>query len=153
MSLASSLKHVSYHLKNSIIVLNSRHGQTHINRCSRILDTMNPELSSPSEIRTAPLDTKEGLSILITNSRYITVMLDESKTKLYGMDRANEQETVYITEGPFDSHFLTNAIAMCGSDVNDSTLDYRDSIGFTTTNHDQDKLLIKLQQQLRTETR
>ena len=44
------------------------------------------------------------------------------------MDRANEQETVYITEGPFDSHFLTNAIAMCGSDVNDSTVPYRDRV-------------------------
>ena len=60
--------------------------------------------------------------------RYITVMLDESKTKLYGMDKVNEDETIYITEGPFDSHFLTNAIAMCGSDVNDSTVPYRDRV-------------------------
>ena len=49
--------------------------------------------------------------------RYITVMLDDSKTKIYGMDRVNENETIYVTEGPFDSHFITNAIAMCGSDV------------------------------------
>jgi|TARA_B100000073_G_scaffold292985_1_gene256498 DNA-directed RNA polymerase subunit RPC12/RpoP len=60
--------------------------------------------------------------------RYITVVLDENKTKLYGLDKVNENETVYITEGPFDSHFLRNAIAMCGSDVNDSNVPYTDRV-------------------------
>jgi hypothetical protein len=50
--------------------------------------------------------------------RYITIMLDDSKTKIFGMDRVNEDETIYVTEGPFDSMFLSNSIAMCGSDVN-----------------------------------
>lgn len=50
--------------------------------------------------------------------RYITIMLDNSKTKIFGMDRVNEEETIYVTEGPFDSMFLNNSIAMCGSDVN-----------------------------------
>jgi len=57
--------------------------------------------------------------------RYITVMLDDSKTKIYGMDRVNEKEPIYVTEGPFDSHFLTNAIAMCGSDVDLGAYDYQ----------------------------
>ena len=57
--------------------------------------------------------------------RYITIMLDESKPKIYGLDTVNSTEDVYVTEGPFDSHFLSNAIAMCGSDVDLSTLDYQ----------------------------
>ena len=57
--------------------------------------------------------------------RYITIMLDESKPKIYGLDTINSNEDVYVTEGPFDSHFLTNSIAMCGSDVDLSTLDYQ----------------------------
>ena len=44
-------------------------------------------------------------------------MLDESKIKTFGLNRINFDKTVYITEGPFDSLFLSNAIAMCGSDV------------------------------------
>lgn len=56
--------------------------------------------------------------------RYITIMLDDSKTKLFGQDRINEAETIYVTEGPFDSMFLLNSIAMCGSDVNMSNFDY-----------------------------
>ncbi len=50
--------------------------------------------------------------------RYITIMLDDSKTKIFGMDRVNEDKSIYVTEGPFDSMFLSNSIAMCGSDVN-----------------------------------
>jgi hypothetical protein len=49
--------------------------------------------------------------------RYITIMLDDSKTKIFGMDRVNEDKPIYVTEGPFDSMFLSNSIAMCGSDV------------------------------------
>ena len=57
--------------------------------------------------------------------RYITIMLDESMPKVYGLDRIDPSKEVYVTEGPFDSHFITNAIAMCGSDVNLSTFDYK----------------------------
>jgi len=57
--------------------------------------------------------------------RYITVILDENKPKIYGLDRIDSKEPVYVTEGPFDSHFLGNSIAMCGSDVDLSSLDYQ----------------------------
>jgi transcription elongation factor Elf1 len=49
--------------------------------------------------------------------RYITIMLDESKPKVYGLDSIKTDEVVYVTEGPFDSTFIHNSIAMCGSDV------------------------------------
>lgn len=57
--------------------------------------------------------------------RYITVMLDESKPKIFGLDKINTEELVYVTEGPFDSTFLRNSIAMCGSDVDLSSFNYR----------------------------
>lgn len=57
--------------------------------------------------------------------RYITIMLDEDKPKVYGLEKINENETVYITEGPFDSYFLRNSIAMCGADVDLSSFNYR----------------------------
>lgn len=52
-----------------------------------------------------------------TNLRYITVMLDEQHPKVFGLDRVDPTQRVYVTEGPFDSFFVTNSIAMCGSDV------------------------------------
>ena len=57
--------------------------------------------------------------------RYITIMLDDSKTKIFGLDRIDQTKTVYVTEGPFDSMFLSNSIAMCGSDVNLSNFDLK----------------------------
>ena len=49
--------------------------------------------------------------------RYITVMLDEDAPKLYGLEKINTQKPIYILEGPFDSLFVENSVAMCGSDI------------------------------------
>ena len=43
-------------------------------------------------------------------------MLEEDAPKIYGLDNINTGETVYVTEGPFDSTFISNSIAMCGAD-------------------------------------
>lgn len=56
--------------------------------------------------------------------RYITIMLDESKPKVFGLDKIKETDPVYVTEGPFDATFLENSIAMCGSDVDLSSFSY-----------------------------
>ena len=44
-------------------------------------------------------------------------MIDEDAPKIYGLDTVDKGATVYITEGPFDSTFLCNSIAMCGADL------------------------------------
>ena len=43
-------------------------------------------------------------------------MLDEEAPKVYGLDKINKGETIYVVEGPFDSTFVSNSVAMCGSD-------------------------------------
>jgi len=50
--------------------------------------------------------------------RYITTILDKQYPKLFGLDRIDKNENIYITEGPFDSLFISNSLAMCGADVN-----------------------------------
>ena len=52
-----------------------------------------------------------------SNLRYITTILDKQYPKLFGLDRINTDENIYVTEGPFDSLFLSNGLAMCGADV------------------------------------
>ena len=49
--------------------------------------------------------------------RYITIMLDEDAPKIYGLERINKSSTIYIVEGPFDSLFLENCVAMAGADL------------------------------------
>ena len=48
--------------------------------------------------------------------KYITVMLQENAPKIYGLDKINTNQTVYVVEGPFDSTFVENSVALCGSD-------------------------------------
>ena len=56
--------------------------------------------------------------------RYITIMLDENRPKIYGLNKINQSTTVYITEGPFDSLFVENGVAMCGADVDVSSYNW-----------------------------
>ena len=59
----------------------------------------------------------QGRSIDPSPVKYITVMLDDDAPKIYGLDNIRRDAPVYITEGPFDSTFIRNAIAMCGADL------------------------------------
>ena len=58
----------------------------------------------------------QGRSLIPNSVKYITVMLNEEAPKVYGLDKINKGEIVYVVEGPFDSTFVSNSVAMCGSD-------------------------------------
>ena len=59
----------------------------------------------------------QGRSLGPNSVKYITVMLNEDAPKIYGLDKIDEKKPIYITEGPFDSTFVENSVAMCGSDL------------------------------------
>ncbi len=58
----------------------------------------------------------QGRSLGKNPLKYITIMLDEESPKIYGLDKVDTSQTVYIVEGPFDSTFVKNSVALCGSD-------------------------------------
>ena len=71
----------------------------------------------------------QGRSLNVKDKlRYITIMLDDSRTKVFGLDRVDFKKTVYITEGPFDSLFIDNAIAMAGADIDWKLIDNKDAV-------------------------
>jgi DNA-directed RNA polymerase subunit RPC12/RpoP len=76
-----------------------------------------------------------------TKLRYITVLLDDDHPKLFGLDRINTQDTIYVTEGPFDSLFLSNSMAMCGADVTLDTDVYPDRV-FVFDNEPRNKQIV-----------
>lgn len=65
--------------------------------------------------------------------KYITIILNDSHPKIYGLDNVDWDKTVYIVEGPFDSMFIENSIAMVGSDI-----DYM----FLISNYDVDFVVV-----------
>jgi len=60
--------------------------------------------------------------------RYITTILDPDYPKVFGLDRVKDDETIYVTEGPIDSLFIRNGIAMCGSDVSIDSFSFDDIV-------------------------
>lgn len=54
--------------------------------------------------------------------KYFSIKLDEREDKIYGLERVNFGKRIYITEGPLDSLFLPNALAVSGSSFNTPTV-------------------------------
>ena len=59
----------------------------------------------------------QGRALGPNSVKYITIMLEDNAPKVYGIDKINEKKPIYIVEGPFDSHFLENSVAMVGADL------------------------------------
>ena len=59
----------------------------------------------------------QGRSLSNDGLRYITILLDESKPKIFGLNAIDYGKKIYITEGPFDSLLLKNCVAMAGADI------------------------------------
>jgi predicted RNA-binding Zn-ribbon protein involved in translation (DUF1610 family) len=70
----------------------------------------------------------QGRALGISSNKYITVMLSDDSPKLYGLDQVDSSKSIYIVEGPFDSTFIQNAVAMCGSDVDIRSFNWSDYI-------------------------
>lgn len=58
----------------------------------------------------------QGRALGPSKVKYITIMLTDDAPKIYGLDKVKKNKSVYITEGPFDSTFISNSIALCGAD-------------------------------------
>ena len=58
----------------------------------------------------------QGRAVDPSPVKYITIMLDDDAPKIYGLDQIRGGAPVFVTEGPFDSTFICNSIAMCGAD-------------------------------------
>lgn len=47
--------------------------------------------------------------------KYYTIKIDEDQERIYGLERIDFSKRIYVVEGPIDSLFLPNAIAVSGS--------------------------------------
>ncbi len=102
------------------------------NQQKKTFDTLrqdSPRIIIPFRDKDGRLFGYQGRSLAPTaKMRYITIMLDEDKPKIFGQDRINDEEPVYIVEGPFDSTFIKNSVAMAGSDVDPRTFGWSNYI-------------------------
>lgn len=55
--------------------------------------------------------------------RYFTIKIDQDASPVYGLERVNYGKQIYCTEGPIDSLFLPNCVAVSGSSYHDSVIE------------------------------
>ena len=72
----------------------------------------------PFKTKTGDVFGYQGRSLSSTGLRYITILLQEDQPKIFGLNTIDCEKSIYITEGPFDSLFLENSVAMAGADIN-----------------------------------
>jgi hypothetical protein len=63
------------------------------------------------------LHAYQGRALGNSKVKYITIILDDSVPKVYGLDSVDFDKTTYVFEGPIDSMFVPNSIATAGGDL------------------------------------
>ena len=74
--------------------------------------------------------------------RYITIMLDKDKPKVYGLESCNLNEKFYVFEGPIDSMFIKNSIAMAGSSLDKLLEPYKSKAVIVFDNEPRNKEIV-----------
>lgn len=75
--------------------------------------------------------------------RYITIKLNEDKPKIFGLDRIDKTETIYVTEGPIDSLFLKNAVATADSNLSVAEFLGKDKLVLVFDNEPRNSSIVK----------
>jgi len=60
--------------------------------------------------------------------RYITIKVSEDSPKVYGLERWESETHTYIVEGPIDSMFLPNGLAVAGGDRQSINIDKKQCV-------------------------
>ena len=76
-----------------------------------------PRMVIPFFDENGKLIAAQGRALGQNELRYITVKIHEDNSKIYGLDRWKSEEYTYIVEGPIDSMFLPNCLAVAGGDL------------------------------------
>jgi hypothetical protein len=75
--------------------------------------------------------------------RYITIMIDDDKPKVFGIDNVNFEKPYYIVEGQLDALFLENSVAMAGAEGNSEGLENISNATYVFDNEPRNKEIVK----------
>jgi len=108
-----------------------------------------PKLEKDSPRLVMPFIDKEGnlfgfnaRAFRDSELRYITIMIDEDMPKIFGLDTVNFNKKYYVIEGPIDSLFVDNAVAMAGADGNANGLEQTENAVFVFDNEPRNKEIV-----------
>lgn len=81
------------------------------------LKESDPRLVIPFIDNHGTLLAVQGRALGTSKARYITIKLDVESIKVYGLNTANAENKIYVTEGPIDSLFLINGVATADANL------------------------------------
>jgi len=79
------------------------------------LDGDHPRLLIPFRNEKGEIFAYQGRAFGKEQPKYITIKL-EDRNKIFGLDRVDKSKPIYVVEGPLDSLFLDNCVAVAGAD-------------------------------------
>jgi len=87
----------------------------------------------------------QGRALGESKIRYITIKLMDEVPRVFGLDRVDEEKKIFVFEGPIDSMFVENSIAVASSAL-DSAANYLDKskIVLVFDNEPRNKEIMKL---------
>lgn len=87
----------------------------------------------------------QGRALGQSKLRYITIKLLDEGPRMFGVDRINEKEKIYVFEGPIDSMFIKNSVAVASSAL-ESAAEYFDKsrLVLVYDNEPRNKEIVKL---------
>lgn len=89
----------------------------------RDLQDEHPRLIIPYFNRHGKCFAFQGRAFGKEDPKYYTIKVDDTEEKVFGLDRVNFAKRIFITEGPLDSLFIPNAIAVSGSSFTTPTIE------------------------------
>ncbi len=90
------------------------------------------------------IESFQGRALKESRVKYMTIKADENSTKIYGQESIDEsKDYVLIVEGPIDSLFLDNALAITGGSISLDAVPYPDKRIWVLDNEPRHKDTIK----------
>lgn len=87
----------------------------------------------------------QGRALGESKMRYITIKIDNNERKFFGLDTINEEERIYVVEGPLDSLFIKNSIATADSNLQSITEVFdKTKVTLVFDNEPRNKEIVKL---------
>ena len=80
------------------------------------LDGDHPRLIIPFRDESGEVFAYQGRAFGNEQPKYITIKIDEERKKIFGLDKVDKSKPILVVEGPLDSLFLDNCIAVAGAD-------------------------------------
>ena len=80
------------------------------------LDGDHPRLIIPFRGEDGEVFAYQGRAFGNEQPKYITIKIDEDRDKIFGLNKVDKSKPILVVEGPLDSLFLDNCIAVAGAD-------------------------------------